>query len=465
MSLPAIFEDSNVYTVSELTSAIKNVLEAQFPYIWLTGEVSNFRVPASGHFYFTLKDARSQIRAVLFRGRQRHLRFRPEDGLQVLCQGRVSVFEPRGEYQIIIDRMEPHGLGALQLAFEQLKAKLEKEGLFAAERKKPLPAVPQRIAAVTSPTGAAIRDIWKVLSHSPFPVHLTVLPTRVQGEGAADEIARAIARADELGDRFGWNLLIVGRGGGSIEDLWPFNEEVVARAVASCRLPTISAVGHQVDVTISDLVADHRAPTPTAAAEWVVARLEEIQRTLLSHHDRLAERMRYHLHWARRRTEHLEKRLVDPRRRIADQRLYVDDRLDRLELAMSRLIEQKRSRYLHLHQRLRLREPRTRIADLGKQLNRYGRELLLHVRRRLKDNDLRLQRLAAQLQSLSPLAVLARGYSITFRLPEQRVVRRYSDVRPGEAVRIRLLEGQLECVVDETHKHPTDPVSGGEKHE
>lgn len=457
MSLAAALEQTNVYTVSQLNAAIKDLLETHYRYIWLKGEISNFRVPASGHFYFTLRDRKSQIKAVLFRGQQRNLKFRPEDGLQVICQGRISVYEPRGDYQILIDRMEPEGVGALQLAFEQLKKRLEVEGLFAPERKRRLPMIPQRLAIVTSATGAAIRDILKVLKRSPYPLTVTVIPVRVQGLEAAPEIAAAIDLANRLRPDYGWDLIIAGRGGGSLEDLWPFNEEIVARAIAASQVPVISAVGHEIDLTISDLAADLRVPTPTAAAEWVVNQLEAIQRTLATQTQQLAERMRRSLERYRQKARFLARRLRDPRRRLADKRLYVDDRLERLGLAMSRHLERLRSRHRHLGEKLLLQDPRKRIGLQQHAVRQLHKQLHSLVRQRLTTCGLRLQHLSSQLHNLSPLGVLARGYAIATRLPQQAVIRRYDQVHPGQPIRVQLFQGALDCTVDETHKNLPKP--------
>lgn len=440
-------EKTGVYTVSQLNTQIKKLLESNYPYIWVKGEISNFRVPASGHFYFTLKDEQSQIRAVFFRPQQRYLRFEPEAGLQVLCQGRLSVYEPRGEYQLIVELMEPQGLGALQLAFEQLKKKLEKEGLFDPAQKRPLPVFPQRIAVITSATGAAVRDILKVFERSPYPLAVTLLPVRVQGEEAPKEIAASIATANDLAEHFKWDVILVGRGGGSIEDLWAFNEEIVARAVAASRIPIISAVGHEIDFTISDMVADLRAPTPTAAAEWVIAQLESLQRDLSSHKDRMLRSVTQTLGEYAQRLGFLEKRMRDPKRRLEDLRLFVDDRLDRLQTVFSHQFERLRTRLSHLGEKLRFHHPLKNIRQQQAFLRQQTRELSFHHRKILDRYQFELQKYGSQLESLNPLAVLARGYSITYRLPDEKIVYGSDEVKIDETVRVRLLKGSLECVV------------------
>lgn len=450
MRYAALEQDGNIYTVSRLNAEIKGLLESSFPLVWVRGEISNFRVPASGHFYFTLKDEDSQIRAVFFRPHNRHLRFQPDSGMQVLCQARVGVYEPRGEYQLIVEVMEPQGIGALQLAFEQLKKKLAAEGLFDADRKIPLPLCPQRIAIVTSPTGAAIRDMLKVFQRSPYPLSVTLLPALVQGQGASREIAAAVAAADELAGRFRWDLLIVGRGGGSVEDLWPFNEEPVARAISACSLPTISAVGHEIDFTISDLVADARMPTPTAAAEWVVTRLEKVHRDLVHYRDRITRLAVQTSETARMKFRYVRDRIADPRRRLEDLRLYLDDRLDRLEMGLVRRLEQLRTMQARLEEKLHAAHPSVIIQRYRTALEQETRQLTFAQKRVLEASRLRIQSLSARLEGLSPLNVLSRGYSITYRLPARKVLVRSADVRAGDRVLVRLSEGSLDCTVNET---------------
>lgn len=447
MLVPIPQQETVVFTVSELNTRIKGLLESNYRFVWVKGEISNFRIPASGHYYFTLKDEQSQIRGVFFRTQHRHLRFIPEDGLQVICQGRISVYEPRGEYQLIVEIMEPQGLGTLQLAFEQLKKKLEAEGLFDSGRKLPLPRCPQSIAIVTSPTGAAIRDIMKILQRSPYPLTVTLLPVRVQGEEAGREIATAIETANMLEPQFRWEVMIVGRGGGSTEDLWPFNEEIVARAIAASQIPIISAVGHEIDFTIADLVSDLRAPTPTAAAEWVVSRLEGLQRELATHRDHMLRLILHKIDLQKQRLHFLDKRLIDPKRRLQDLRLLVDDRLERLQLAFTRHLERLRTHHSHLAKRLLLVQPIKAIQNLQNSVTQLSRDLMLRYERQLENRRLQLQGCTSRLESLNPLAVLARGYAVTFRLPEKKIVRKASEVQPGDEVLIQLGQGFLECTV------------------
>jgi exodeoxyribonuclease VII large subunit len=394
-----------VYTVSALTAEVKAVLEDSFPAIWVEGEISNFKHHTSGHMYFTLKDAQAQIRGVMFRGHNRLLRFQPTDGLAVLVCGAVTVYERRGEYQITAEFMEPKGVGALHLAFEQLKAKLEAEGLFRDSRKRPLPLLPRKIGIVTSPTGAVIRDMLTIIARR-FPgLEVLIHPVAVQGAGAAGEIAAALGR---LGSRADLDVLIVARGGGSLEDLWAFNEEIVARAVAACPIPVISAVGHETDVTIADFVADLRAPTPSAAAELVVAQRDEL-------------------------------------------RQRVDEFTARGLSAVQRVMAVRRSRVEMLGRHLLLLSP---VARLARQADR-----LQGLRRRLEAwwalfrtvRGERLARAAATLESLSPLGILGRGYSICFALPSRRILKATTEVDTGSAVAVRLHQGELECVVQAIH--------------
>ncbi len=443
-------EDAGILSVSQLNAQIKSLLETAYPFVWVKGEISNFRVPGSGHHYFTLKDEQSQIRAVFFRHQNRRLRFVPESGMQVLCQGRLSVYEPRGEYQLIVEVMEPQGIGALQLAFEQLKKRLEAEGLFDELLKRSLPVCPCKVAVVTSSTGAAVRDILKVLQRSPYPLSVTVMPVRVQGQEAGLEIATAIATANRLQERFQWDVMIVGRGGGSMEDLWPFNEEVVARAIAASEIPVISAVGHEIDFTISDLVADMRAPTPTAAAEWVVSRLDRFQREMTAHRDRMLQVISQRLEGYRQKLRFLERLLVDPKRRLEDLRLMLDERMDRLQMALARRLEMLRTTQAHLTGRLRLVHPARAIQQCRANLDQRRRELALHYGKILDAHRFQLKNTALQLEGTSPLSILGRGYSITCRLPDNVVVRKPEDVQTGSQVRVRLAEGYLECTVNRT---------------
>jgi exodeoxyribonuclease VII large subunit len=395
-------DGSPILTVTELTRRVRETIERHVGSVWITGEVSNFRAPGSGHLYFTLKDEGAQIAAVMWRALAAGLRFRLEEGLAVVAQGEVTVYEPRGQYQIVIRRMDPIGVGALQLAFLQLKERLEKEGLFDPARKRPLPFLPRTIAVVTSPTGAAVQDILRVLRRR-CPISRVILhPVRVQGEEAAKEIADAIRTVNRMGEA---EVMIVGRGGGSLEDLWPFNEEVVARSIAASGIPVVSAVGHETDFTISDFVADVRALTPTDAAHIVVPDVRELNESLRGLKDRLAQS--------------LIGRVTGARETLGALQRY---------LAPRRFLESIRAR-------------EQRVDDLCQQLVREWRH-------RAELSQGRLQGLASRLDSLSPLAVLKRGYSVTQREADGVVIRDADTVKDGEVLLTRLSEGAIRSRVE-----------------
>jgi exodeoxyribonuclease VII large subunit len=436
-----------VLSVSQLTQEIKDLLESGFADIWVEGEISNLRIPPSGHMYLTLKDENSQIRAVFFRSQARLLKFVPEDGLHVICRGRVGVYEKRGEYQLILEYMEPKGVGALQLAFLQLKEKLEKEGLFDVSRKKSLPMLPGKIGMVTSPTGAVIRDMLHIIHRRFENVHILLYPARVQGEGASFEIAQGIDYFNRYEDV---DVIIVARGGGSLEDLWAFNEEGVARAIYRSRIPIISAVGHETDYTIADLVADLRAPTPSAAAELVVKDKREIKNTLHSLIIRLENQMLQALEEFRTHMGHLEKGLGDPRKRVEDHSLRVDELLNRTFLLTSWTLRRNREKHHHLNQTLSLRNPLQQIERLRTWISQQQKELAQMAKHRVELQRKKLDGVLGRLDSLSPLAILRRGYSITRKIPSFQIVRSSDQVREGERVEVRLHEGTLLCGVERT---------------
>jgi exodeoxyribonuclease VII large subunit len=436
-----------IYTVSELTREIKEILEEEFPFIWVEGEISNFRVPPSGHFYFTLKDASSQLRSVFFRSGQGSLNFVPEDGLQVLCLGRVSVYAGRGEYQIILERMELKGWGALQLAFERLKEKLQKEGLFDSGRKKPLPVLPRKVAVVTSPTGAAVRDFLRILYRRFENIQTFIFPVLVQGEKASNEIAEAI---DKINDSdLGIEVIVLARGGGSIEDLWAFNEERVARAMAESRIPIVSAVGHEVDFTIADFVADLRASTPSAAAEILVRPQGELETELDDFHGRLEWLLDQKLNRFQEKLFHLRKRLADPRRRWVEVSLRLDDYAVRLRLALTGGLHQKANRLGWTGERLFGLSPREKINLRGAQLATMLTKLQGQTRQQLHRWGLEMKRAENTLRALSPWAVLSRGYALARTLPEMRLIREVDGLRPGQAIRVQVAQGALDCRIEE----------------
>lgn len=449
-----------IYSVSELTREIKEILEEEFPFIWVEGEISNFRVPPSGHFYFTLKDAASQLRAVFFRSGQGSLNFVPEDGLQALCLGRVSVYAGRGEYQIILERMELKGWGALQLAFERLKEKLQREGLFDPSRKKPLPVLPRVVAVITSPTGAAVRDFLRILYRRFENIRTYIFPVLVQGEKASAEIAEAIRILNDSG--LGIEVLVLTRGGGSLEDLWAFNEERVARALAASRIPVISAVGHEVDFTIADFVADLRASTPSAAAEILIRPQREWETELDDDHGRLEWLMTQKLNRLRENSIHLRKRLVDPRRRWVEVALRLDDYGVRLRLALTGGLKQKAHQLGWTGERLFGLSPREKISLRQAQLATLRIKLQGHARQLLHRWGLEMKRAEDTLRALSPWAVLSRGYALARTLPELRVVRGVEHIRPGQAIRVQVAQGFLDCRVEEIHQGKGSAIGQGD---
>jgi exodeoxyribonuclease VII large subunit len=437
-----------ILTVSELTQEIKNILDLKFSDIWIEGEISNLRIPPSGHIYFTLKDDFSQIRAVLFKMQARTLRFVLQDGLHVVCRGRVSVYERRGEYQLILEEVEPKGIGALQLAFLQLKDRLEKEGLFAPAHKKPIPMVPQTIGIVTSPTGAVIRDMLHIIHRRFENVHILLHPVRVQGEGASLEIAKAI---EDFNKRMNVDVIIVGRGGGSLEDLWSFNEEIVVRAIYHSKIPIVSAVGHETDYTISDFVADLRAPTPSAAAELVVREKREIKNTLHYLEERLENQILQTLQENRTNLSHLKKMLTDPRKKIEEYFLRTDDLVNRFRILTSWILKRKRERSLHLSERLSLQNPIQRVKNLRLAISEIGKRLGQTMRYSVEIQRQKVEGIFGKLGSLSPLSILQRGYSITRKFPSLQILRDAAHIREGDKVEVRLHKGTLLCGVEKVH--------------
>lgn len=403
-TLPAWLDRPNILSISDLASQIRDLLETDFADVWVVGELSSFRAPSSGHLYFTLKDDESQVKAVMFRSYAGLLRFRPEDGLEVIVRGRVSIYPARGDLQLYATIMEPRGVGAQQLALEQLKAALAAEGLFADERKRPLPFFPRCIGVVTALTGAALQDILTIL-HSRCPyTRVIVRSTKVQGVGAGIEIAAGIRDLNTQGEA---EVIIVGRGGGSREDLSAFNEEVVARAIAASTAPVVAAVGHEIDLSIADLVADRRAPTPTAAAEMVVPRWEDLRVHVENKYQALFAAISRHLVQHQDEVEHLQKRLRDPRQMLTAQREHLRASVARLTTAFARRQEQARSQW---------------------------------------------QELVTALNTLSPLAVLGRGYSLTRTVPGGNVVADAATLTPGDSVRLTFAKGEARATIDEVNR-------------
>ncbi|HEY6187929.1 MAG TPA: exodeoxyribonuclease VII large subunit [Pyrinomonadaceae bacterium] len=449
-------------SVSELTAQVRGAVESRFASVWVEGEVSNFRAHTSGHWYFTIKDEAAQLRATCFRNTNRAIRFRPSDGLQVRARGRLTVYEPQGRYELAVEGLDPVGAGALRVAFEQMRDRLAAEGLFDEARKRPLPLFPRRIGVVTSANGAAIRDILNVIARRTRTVNVLFAPVRVQGEGSASEIARAIellnryhlealeaGRTDE-----GVDAIIVGRGGGSAEDLWSFNEEQVARAIVASVIPVISAVGHETDSTIADFAADVRAPTPSAAAELVAAREDELEAYVQSLTRDLLRAIRFHLMDGRARVAEaaMSQGFDDVRDRLRAHAATLNDATHRLETLMSRAAQRARRRADAVMCRLaparlgaRVSEGRVRFAVL-----RAARDAAINAR--LDEGRARLAVMMASLDALSPLAVLKRGYAIA-KDDEGRLLRDARRVELGQLVHLRLAQGALRCRVEEQEEN------------
>lgn len=435
-----------VASVSELTRRIRGLLESTHREVWVEGEIANYRLWKTGHLYFTLRDEQAQLKGVMFRSAARQLRFTPEDGLRVIARGQVTVYEPKGEYQIVCEHLQPQGVGALQVAFDQLKRTLEADGLFAAERKRPLPLLPRQIGVVTSEDGAALRDILQILTRRHPTAHVVIRPVRVQGDGAAVQIASGIK---QLARESGVDVIIVGRGGGSLEDLWAFNEEPVARAIATATVPVISGVGHESDVTISDMVADVRAPTPSAAAEIVVAGRDE----LVGRVDRLADRLRSTVREAmrRRRTHVVELErcpgLISWPARLALRGRYTAELIHALTLAIRTTLA-SRDRHLRTA-RLRLanHEPGRRLEATRTRVVTVHERLGSSLARRLEGLQGQLRDLTGRLDALSPLGVLGRGYAVCWHGDHHAIVRDTASVSVGDGLSITLHRGHLTATV------------------
>jgi len=441
----------DIYSVSRLNSEIRKVLETSFPLVWVEGEISNLVTPRSGHSYFSLKDAHAQVRCALFRNRRQLLRFQPRDGDQVLARARISLYEARGEFQLIVEHMEPSGEGALLRAFEELKAKLEKEGLFDSRRKKPIPDFPRCVGIVTSPTGAALRDILQIMARRWPGIPVIVYPTLVQGDSASREVAQALKLADARGE---CDLLILARGGGSLEDLAAFNDEQLARTIAGLRTPIISAVGHEIDFTIADFVADRRAPTPSAAAELATPDREHLLQRLESLQQRLRQGMEQLLLHKRSQLAHAghKLRLLHPRQKLQQRQQLVDELERRLSQAIRRLVQAKTQQLQQLQGRLRLQSPERNLALLQQRLQDTVRHLHQLMRNRLAGDASRLGSLSRALHAVSPLQTLARGYSITTDAESGELITDASRVQPGQTIHTRLARGGLLSRVQEVEE-------------
>jgi exodeoxyribonuclease VII large subunit len=434
-----------IFSVSELNAAIRAVLDEEFQDISVAGEISGLKLAASGHYYFTLKERDAQVKCVAFRSAHRYWKFKPQDGLAVLARGRIDVYEARGEYQLLVESLEPQGFGALQLAFEQLKQKLAAEGLFDPARKRPLPRFPRRIGIVTSPRGAAIADMVHILSRR-FPgIHVRLYPSLVQGEGAVEEVVRGI----EYFSRTGWpDLVIVGRGGGSLEDLWTFNEEAVARAIAACTVPVISAVGHETDVTIADFVADLRAPTPSAAAELAVPNLEDIVDRIEAARAKATQGLRYRIAMLERRLRQqgIDRALGVLHRNVGRHLQRIDEQEYRLRERVRTAIDLRERERRGLEERLRHFDVRPRLAADRRRMDSAHTAMLETVRRRLALRRSDWEQARAKIEQLSPLKILERGYAIVSN--EGGILKDAKSAPVGSSIHVRVAKGELDARVD-----------------
>jgi exodeoxyribonuclease VII large subunit len=437
--------ERRVWKVRDLVSAVRSHVEREYSDAWVEGEISNFRAPDSGHLYFTLKDGNAQIRVVMFRSSARLLRFRPADGLQVVVRGRVTVYEERGELQISAEHIEPKGAGSLQLAFEQLKTKLEAEGLFAAERKKAIPSLPTRIGIVTSAQAAALRDILNIIERRHHSVNVLIYPAQVQGESAALEVAAGVRYFNQHDNV---DVIIVARGGGSAEDLASFNDEALARTVAASEIPLISAIGHETDFTIVDFVADLRAPTPSAAAELVIRSRQEVEDHASALHDRLARAMRYRLLMGRQALTELAQHGAFARMMelIRQRQQKLDDLTHRMELAERTLLDRLLRRWETISASVRHYDLRLVLSGMRKQLESETAALASVMRNVLLQHKVRSERLQTALESLSPLAILERGYALVFD-SDGRLLKDAGGLAIGDEISARLAHSEIRATV------------------
>ncbi|BAU58179.1 exodeoxyribonuclease VII large subunit [Halorhodospira halochloris] len=449
--------EQNLYTPSQLNQEVRGMLETVLPGIWVEGEISNLARPASGHLYFSLKDSDAQVRCALFRARASRANFRPENGDQVRVKAKASLYPPRGDFQLIVEHLEEAGEGALRRAFEQLKQRLEAEGLFAADKKRQLPSFPRRIGVITSPSGAAIRDVLSVLERRFKALPVIVYPVAVQGDGAAGQIVRMLEIAEQRNEV---DALILTRGGGSLEDLWPFNEEAVARAIRACPIPLISAVGHETDVTIADFAADLRAPTPSAAAETLSIDTAAYLERIGTLHRRLTAAEHRLRNSRQERLDQLERRLAcqHPGRKLRDRAQRLDELESRLRRLVLATISNHRQKINTAEQRLFSASPKRRIDDSRRQIQQQLQLLQQGMRSRLNDSRQRLAATTRALQAVSPLATLERGYAVA-QHPDGKVIRQAQELKIGDTIYTRLATGALDCTVERIYQQHTDTTS------
>ncbi|MBF0452321.1 MAG: exodeoxyribonuclease VII large subunit [Candidatus Magnetomorum sp.] len=447
-SVSANTPQRRIYSVSEITRSIRSLLENEFPFVWVSGEISNFRKPASGHYYFTLKDKTAQISAVMFRGQNRQLKFNIEDGLQINGLGRLTVYEPYGNYQIILEYLEPVGRGALQLAFEQLKARLAQEGLFDQKYKQPLPFIPEHISVITSPQGAVIHDIMNVLTRR-FPKPVQIVPVNVQGQKAANEIVDALKKVNEQQRS---DVIIIARGGGSLEDFQAFNEEKVARAIFASTIPVVSAIGHETDYTVVDFVSDLRAPTPSAAAAMLVPERRELLQKLNVTYESLIQALTLNIQYRRMSLKNLSKRLKTPRSIFEDMRLKLDDRTNKLIDRMNRRLKNRANHLKRQLNRMLIAGPQDKIIASKKELNWHTSALIRTLEKYHDQHQSRLNTLKGRLTALDPYAILKRGYSVTRSLPENEIVKHADSLHPGQHLEVMLASGCIDVIVERIYK-------------
>ena len=449
-------ENATIFSVSRLNATVRKLLEHEMGRIWLTAEISNFTRPSSGHWYFTLKDDNAQVRSAMFRSSNQRVSFRPQNGQQVLVRASVTLYDPRGDYQLIVESMQPAGEGLLQQQFTELKNRLDAEGLFAAEHKQPLPSPARQVGVITSASGAALHDILQVLRRRDPSLPVVIYPTAVQGNDAVPAIVRAIELANQ---RQECDVLIVGRGGGSLEDLWCFNDERVARAIFASRLPVVSAVGHETDVTIADFVADLRAPTPSAAAELISRNQTELLRQLISAQQQMEMAMDFYLARRQRSFAQLQHRLNQqhPELRLTRQHNLLSEQQRRLQTALQQQLQKHSLRFEQLSRRLQRRQPQPQIYQANQELGQLRYRLQQAISQQLNDNRQRFGSLAVQLETASPLATLARGFSVTTKANGD-VIKNTRQLQPGDTLRTRLNDGWVESEVT-----ATQPVSATKK--
>jgi len=438
-----------IYTVSEITSEIKTLLEENFPFVWISGEISNLSTPVSGHLYFTLKDENAQIRAVMFRGQNKKLKFILEDGLSIIGLGRINLYESRGNYQILFEYIEPIGIGALQLGFEKLKKRLSEEGLFDDKYKSPLPFLPNKICVITSPTGAVIYDIINIIHRRFYNINIEIIPVKVQGDSAVQEIVSAFDMINILADsKNSSDVVILARGGGSIEDLAAFNSEEVARAIFASKIPVISAVGHETDYTISDFVSDLRAPTPSSAAELVVPLKNELKNICDELFKNLIARIYYNLEKLNIILKEMDNRLVDPRKNIYDFRLRIDDYTDRLLKTIYNILNKWRDQLIWMSRSLYANNPYKHTNNINILLKQLNNNILSSIDIYIQNRRSIIIVLASRLKDLSPIAILDRGYSITRTIPDAVLVRDPKMVKTGQELEVMVSKGSLICRVE-----------------